>query len=69
MAIHRQRIEIHSGLDGEIFVDTAQAIGELVIAGKSYGFEWTKAGLVWDKEPPYRTVMAETTALVESFCC
>lgn len=66
MAIHRQRIEIHSGLDGEIYVDTAQAIGELVIAGKSYGFEWTNAGLVWDKEPPYRTINAEVAALVES---
>jgi hypothetical protein len=68
MAIQRQRIEIHSGLDGEILVDTAQTIGELVIAGKSYGFEWTNSGLVWDKEPPYRTIIAEVAAFVESIC-
>ena len=66
MAIHRQHIEIHSGLDGEVFVDTAQAIGELVIAGKSYGFEWTNVGFVWDNEPPYRTIITEVAALVES---
>ncbi len=61
MAIHRQKFEIHSGLDGEVFVDTTQSIGELVIAGKSYGFELTSAGLVWDREPPYRIAMRAVT--------
>ena len=45
MAIQRQGVEIQSGLDGDLFFDAAQSIGELVIAGKSYGFEWTEAGL------------------------
>ena len=68
MAIQRQRVESHSGLDGEVFVDTIQSIGELVIAGKSYGFEWTGAGLRWDREPPYRTITARVADLVESAC-
>ena len=66
MAIQRQRIEIHSGLDGEFFVDTVQAIGELVIAGKSYGFEWTSTGLIWDREPPYKTALAQSAEIIES---
>ena len=45
MVIQRQRIEIHHGLDGELFFDAVQSIGEVVIVGKSYGFEWTTAGL------------------------
>jgi len=56
MAIQRQRIEIHSGLDGELFIDTTLAIGELVIAEKSYDFQWTGTGLIWDREPPYRAI-------------
>lgn len=66
MAIQRQRIEIHSGLDGDLLIDTDHSIGELVIAGKSYGFEWTKAGLLWDHEPPYRTITACVAEFVES---
>ena len=66
MAIQRQRIEIHHGLDGELFFDAVQSIGELVIAGKSYGFEWTEAGLRWDRQPPYRTITAMAAEFVES---
>jgi len=65
MAIQRQRIEIHSGLDGELFIDTPQAIGELVIAGKSHDFEWTNAGLTWNKEPPYRFTAIKCSVLIE----
>ena len=65
MAIRRQRIEIHSGLDGDLFLDTAKSIGELVIAGKSYGFEWTTAGLRWDREPPYRLAATECSEFIE----
>lgn len=65
MAIQRQRIEIHSELNGELFIDTVQSIGELVIAGKSYGFEWTEAGLRWDREPPYRTALAQAAEIIE----
>jgi hypothetical protein len=66
MTIQKQRIEIHSGLEGEVFVDTAQSIGELVIAGKSYGFEWTNAGLAWDREPPYHSIITRVATFVES---
>lgn len=66
MDSQRQRIEIHSGLEGEIFVETNQGIGELVIAGKSYQFQWTNGGIIWDKEPPYRTALSHTAEFVES---
>ena len=66
MGIQRQRIEIHSGLDGEVFVDTERSIGELVIAGKSYGFEWTSSGLVWEREPLYRSKITEVATFVEA---
>ena len=66
MGIQRQRIEIHSGLDGEVFVDTERSLGELVIAGKSYGFEWTSAGLVRERELPYRSIISEVATFVES---
>ena len=68
MVIQRQRIEIHSGLGGELFFDAVPSIGELVIAGKSYGFEWTEAVLRWDREPPYRTITAIVAEFVEFVC-
>ncbi len=65
MVIQRQRIDIHHGLDGELFFDAVQSIGKLVIAGKSYGIEWTEAGLRWDREPPYRFATMEYSKLIE----
>ena len=65
MVIQRQRMEIHSGLDGELFFDAVPSIGELVIAGKSYDFEWIDAGLRWDRVPPYRFATMECSKLIE----
>ena len=66
MAIHRQRIDIHSDLTGEVSIDTTQSIEDLVIARKSYGFEWTEPGLRWDREPPYRFAMTECCEFIEN---
>ena len=61
----RTRIDIHAGLSADVIIDRDQHLGEVVIAGKSYGFTISSHEIVWDIQPPYHSVDATVRSLLD----
>lgn len=66
MLLRRTTITIHAGLAAEVTVDEDGHVGEVLPAGRSYGFAWSEGGtgVQWDREPPYPTLTAAVAEAV-----